>query len=850
MGAKSKKRRKHRPSTNPLQEAERQFARRNFRDALKEARRAYRQQPNEATRRFLETASLARVREMQQYGLRDEARALASSILEMGVESPSVKDQLPAVLADLGMFDQAVAGNGKSVDSDPAVLKRAADQAVVRPEEAPHSLPRIREEAELVRSALELLEAGQDDAALEKLKPISRHSVFSDWRLLVRGLAAYYRGDAEQMSAAWDRLEPDRFAARIATKLRAVAGSERTNEEDFNDSAFLKLEKIVLGGNVLGDLRELQRMLAASQWKNAVPVLRRLRASLQPLDPELWRRVCSLVYYTLLRKGEQRTIDRLKPWVDAPAIDPNWHRAIATIAQREEGLLDAEESWRRYLDDLDRMAELSPEDRKLAKAMVHRSLGQLWMEEAVSELEPLPGHLPEGSDEESLASAIEHLETCVEMEPGYVPGYEHLAKAHRYAGNDEQAARAFERLLRHRPDHQDALISLIDHYVWRKGDPLKARPLVDRVRRLNPLDPTVIDRTWQVHVAASRQLALKKQYDSARAELDAAESMGFQNTFPYTISVRRAMLEFKAGQHERAEQYVEQAKDLAPEATPVLLTLAVEAVRYRLPRAMCTRFEREWKKLIKRRCRSETAAQMSNIMRSYLAAGIRHPRWVAYAEQVMQYVRRASRVKWKKPGELREVCDFLMQLHNPETEMLGHEADEVLERRLRKGLREFPQDPYFLIMTAESEITKGPMGCNRRLAYSYLQRGIELASRSPDRRDAALADLAKRRLTFLGEVGVEKLPPYGFLPPFMDFGEDDEEYGDEDLDAPLPKMLPNLFRRLVENLAGSLGVPPDELIHYIGNSRTPEEAAEKLGLDDLGPGATGGRPKGNKGKKR
>ncbi|NLX96413.1 MAG: hypothetical protein GXY83_09575 [Rhodopirellula sp.] len=129
---------------------------------------------------------MARIREMQQYGLREEARSLAANLLEMGVSEPSVKQDLPAVLAAIGMLDRAIGENGAVVETDPQLLKTAADQAVLRPEEAPRSFPPIRAEASLVRAALEAAEAGRDEDVLEILKTIGRGSPLSDWRLFVR----------------------------------------------------------------------------------------------------------------------------------------------------------------------------------------------------------------------------------------------------------------------------------------------------------------------------------------------------------------------------------------------------------------------------------------------------------------------------------------------------------------------------------------------------------------------------------------------------------------------------------------------------------------------------------------
>lgn len=850
MGAKSKKRKGQQSEAhaNPLAEVERQLARRNFREAVKEARRVHRQQPSEATRRLLETATLARVRELQQHGLRDEARALASSLLEMGVTEATVKAELPPVLASLGMLDRAAGGSGAAIEADPAVLKVAADLAVVRPEESPRSLPQIRQEALLVRSALEALEAGRDDEALQKLQPIGRGSPLSDWRLFVRGLAAYYRGDDEQMRAAWDRLEPGRFAERIASRLRPVAETGRGEAASLRSAAFLKVEKILLGEAVLGDLLELQRLVAAGQWKATVAVLRRLRSSLGRLDSAFWQRVSAFVYRALVFRASDTQLRQLQSYLEPPPLDPHWHRATAMILEREEDIYAADASWRRYLADLDHVAELSPQQRSLAKAMVHHHVGREWLWEATSTDEGDFGESEE-PDEEDLAAAIDHLEQSVHAAPEYAPGYTDLAEAYRRSGRDRDAARTLEKLLKHHPDHLEAIVSLADEYL-RADDPFKALPYAERAANLKPLDRNIRGRIWTCHVKAARLYAVEEKYDLARAELDKAETLERpRDDLVYAIPARRAVLELRAGQQERADQWIEQARRLASDPAPVQLVLMIEAIRYRLSKNIREAFEREWKSLAKRRCTSEAAGQMSRIMTAFLASDTRYPRRSQHAEQALEYVRRSSRVKWNEQ-DLRSVCEFLKVARDQE-DLDSQTADEILETKLRKGIREFPDNPYFLIAAGEAEIDKGPYDCDRLLAHRYLQRGLELAERSGDPDDASLIDVAKKRLSFLDDVGIHRPPPFHFFGGLddedeyvEDEDEDEDDYDEGDFVGSSLGAMPSGLRRIIEEIAGRLGVAPEEVVRQAAEGVSPEEFVRNVG-------ASGGRKKpGRSGKKK
>ena len=75
----------------------------------------------------------------------------------------------------------------------------------------------------MVRAALDALTTRARSLQPWPFWATSRNSPFAEWKFFVRGLAAYYRHDDEAMRANWDRLAPDRFAARLAAPLRRLA---------------------------------------------------------------------------------------------------------------------------------------------------------------------------------------------------------------------------------------------------------------------------------------------------------------------------------------------------------------------------------------------------------------------------------------------------------------------------------------------------------------------------------------------------------------------------------------------------------------------------------------------------
>ena len=74
-------------------------------------------------------------------------------------------------------------------------------------------------EASTVAAAFELLERNCPDEALTSLAQIARNSVYSDWRLFVRGYVSWCDDDLAAAKTAWARLDAERRPARMAAVL-------------------------------------------------------------------------------------------------------------------------------------------------------------------------------------------------------------------------------------------------------------------------------------------------------------------------------------------------------------------------------------------------------------------------------------------------------------------------------------------------------------------------------------------------------------------------------------------------------------------------------------------------------
>ena len=68
--------------------------------------------------------------------------------------------------------------------------------------------------------AFDQLARGEDDAMRETLQGLGLRSPFNEWKLLLRGLQAYYQQDDPRALENWQRLTPTRLPAQLVAPFR------------------------------------------------------------------------------------------------------------------------------------------------------------------------------------------------------------------------------------------------------------------------------------------------------------------------------------------------------------------------------------------------------------------------------------------------------------------------------------------------------------------------------------------------------------------------------------------------------------------------------------------------------
>ena len=753
---------------------ERLISKQKYKDAVKQAKLIHKAEGTPQSHRQLENAYFLRAQQLLRSGMPDSAVEVSRHLLDFGVTDAKLVEEFSPLLVKLGLAQEAfrLQGRSESPESQNRLLLLAADQAVLHPERSQRSAPEFQEAA-LVRQALEALHAGDEANALGLVRDIARSSPVSDWKLLVRGLAAFYKGDHAEAQANWSRLDPTRAPMRIARHLQELQQGRAGQDSVGGD--FDELEVLVYGERILPRLQELSGLLGKRRWVDVVRRIIPLRHSLRAVDPRLAEKLTSCLLaplidhaITLDYTSGTRLVREFTQVAEPLAIDPGWNRFWAVIWERfRDGASDAIKYWTKYVADLENCTALQGEERPLAQALVWKHLAELYLDELENrseededfdedfddpEFEDEYKNGLEMDEDKLMQQAATCIERSIQLAPKHRPTYDLLVEICDMSDNPEKLTKAKQRILEVFPDDVETIVELAME-KYHKDEFAPALELLSKARRHKPLDEFLVNQEFMVRTSLARALALEKRWDEGRAQFAACEQLlpGESRVFSYLA--KKAVFETKAGQRDLADRYEREAAALLPELAPLWLAFRVESIRYHLTKATQKQYAEVWKKELTKKCRSETAGAMASFLTSFLALEIDYAGRDRDATELLKYVRRTSRLNYRLE-DLENVCEFLGYFP---------QESELTRKLVDRGLKTNPESAILHIVKAGVALSSPIAICDQDVRH-HLQEALRLAEASTRRREILLVPKIKEMLSVHSELN-SRIAGFPFGPP-------------------------------------------------------------------------------------
>jgi tetratricopeptide (TPR) repeat protein len=744
-----------------------------FQTALDLARQLYKDEPTAEHLALLRDVLLGRARQLRAQGKTRDALG----VLELAQRLPEAPrewlEQVAAEMALCGGAAQALAVLDRLGEATPAAARvrgHAADGAV-QDHAGRAALPEaLRGELDAVLDAFHRMQTGDDEGARARLQCIGLRSPFLEWKLLLRGLQAYYQGDDARAVENWQRLDAGRLPARLAAPFRfAVDAGFRAAQPPATQAAVRRQLEVFQGSALPARLRELR---AALENKNSLAAAFRhaeqLLPALRQQAPHLVGRLASCMYWAATNTGPE-DVTRYRRVFGPPADDPNFHRLHALAHEKAGNRAEAHHFWGLYEKDLAAHPDAWPGGHaERARALVWLRMGHNAVS-ALDEEEPesFPFWFgPEPSRPDLRPSPEQCFRHATELAADLLEPYEALFRYHLQEDHTAKAEKAGRNLLQHFPDHAPTLQEMAD-LVGRRGKSDEALRLLQAALHANPLDRDLRERLAAAHLDHARTLILNAHLDEARQQLQAAHTLrGADNGQARCLE---AALEFKAGNTTRAEELLGQVIARGVPAPLIAYTMLTEAVRVKLPPAVKTRFDREFKAAVAGPPDGTVAAALLAQSTLLEQKGVEYYGRKSHAKKIRDYADRAAAA-----ADLAEEPAVTLAQG-----LLEAGATRPFRRLVRSASRRFPQNPFFPLLEAASCMLDDPDRVSFWRVRSLLDEAERRARAQPqdERMRVVVEQIEEQRRE------LNRLDPY---PTAFEryFGggpaEDEDEFYDED----------------------------------------------------------------------
>jgi tetratricopeptide (TPR) repeat protein len=767
---------------------ERAMSEGRFQTALELAKSLFKQERSPVHQELVQKATLGRARQLRTQGHTRDAAVVLDNATHLS-DSPAWLQQVAEEYAACGEPQKALnlLSRVPGAAGQPRVLGQLADAALRQGKAGRNQLPdALKEQFDLILQTFAHAEAGQDDAARAALQGIGLQSPFLEWKLLLRGLLAYYQKDDARAVENWQRLDPERLPARLAAPLRFnLDASYRTAQPPTTQTTLQQQADRLQGSGLVQPLRAVQAAMANEQHlpqafrlaENLLPALRREAAHLVP-------RLASCFYWTIIDHGAPEDVGRYRRVFGAPPDDPRLARLEALALDHRGWMPEAHKFWQEFEKSVAANPTAWPgEQAQRVRALVWCHMGH--NADSVPDLKGLDDLPPFLRDHPNRPrplkpAAEECFRQSIQLAPDTLEPYESLFEHYQDKKKPAKAIEAGRRLLERFPEHVKTLEALAD-LLMEKQEYVEAIGLYERALKANPLERRLRARLSTAHSYNARAFAEADHFDQARAEYQAALAFSESHN-DSSVLCKWAACEFKAGAAERAEELLHKAREEAGTRLAVAFSMIIETIRLKLARPLKSRFDKELKEALAEPPTGQAAAAIADTAAAHRLAGVTYYGQKTHEKKVLNYLEKALK------GELTE--DQLTRLCAGAKIL---KAPRLLRSIIKEGQNRFPASPFFYLAEAEDNLSEHGRRSSLWETEKLLKKARELVTAMPhdDRQKALLAliehyEQEMRALNpfaslFGGFGGPQMLDPFfGMGDDYDEFDEFDDEGGPDD----------------------------------------------------------------------
>lgn len=620
-----------------------------------------------------------------------------------------------------------------------------------------------------VRSAFAHAQAGRDDDARAALQTIGLQSPFLEWKVLLRGLLAWYAGDDAKARENWQRLDPERLPARIAAPFRARIDPTFRDAQPADAAVVLRaVTDRLVGSPILPHLRRIQAVLgkredlhpAFREVGNTLPILK-------PQHPDLAARLGNVFYWAIVDHGQPEDVAAHKRTFGPPADDPAYARLNALVLEEISDFTSANKEWERFEGALVKAPGWTDADRSRARAAIWYRMGQNAhkQDDLIRSAEQLPPFLFVRFGRDRPKPLKPNAEAClrkaIDLAPDWVAPHEALFQHLSDEGNFAKAITVGQEALKQFPDHFP-LMEGVAVLLLRAGEVPDAAELLERAYAGHPLDQHLRKQLGVARRRLGRYHTALSEFDAARAAFRSALEV-LEPASRFTTHAQWAACEFRAGNAARAEELLK-AAEADPLHGPALAALMLgEAGPLKLDKALKARYETAFKEQLAGRPSPAVAAALASLFARYRVENAIYHGAKTHEKNVLAYVDKTKTLAFTEP-QMDLLGGALLMLQKP----------RALRAFARTWDRAHPASPFPPFFELESYLMKDDT--DRWPVYQVqqlLKAALERAEKAPP--GPRIEEL--KRLLEVRRDQMKALNPYG--DNFTFSGDGDFDFEDE-----------------------------------------------------------------------
>lgn len=465
---------------------------------------------------------------------------------------------------------------------------RVADALVVAFREFPQLksiCPNIYEELCAVRQALEDVSAERYEEAWLKAKRIAVHSLFSHWKLFIKGLIAFYKKEDQKALEALVRLPSDTILQDIARPYMALLGSNTIAQNTINEP-FLQTMCMIAGyPDLVSVLPKADYLWKARRYYDSYCHVRKNMKSFPGEGSDIAGILTRFYFNSIYHLPDEAAMSYLEDLrMNKMTVSHEYDLEEVFICKAGclflENILGGDEEddnecaqlWENFLKAY---AKVFGNNTSL-ESLVYFHLGSMFATEKLQE-PPLFPWLPVDKNRNSLRNAhlAEHyFNKSLSMDKNNKDAYLALLKVYEKTQNQSKGNKLLDRLIPLFPDDAAILTRAGISCVERKSY-IKGIKYLEQAARLDPLDSTKKDHLAFSYIKAARVYFDKGQVDQGRDIFEKAIKNGVSNAHDFNrgyayIYARWAALELKNKNENAAAEKLRLAREKAAKLLPLL----------------------------------------------------------------------------------------------------------------------------------------------------------------------------------------------------------------------------------------------------------------------------------------